>query len=90
MKETVPVYAGETSCHNILCWQWKQRHTGKFVLINYSADPAQCRVPFKGISQYQVREELEGKEFTLNPELAAQGVELVLKPYECKIFTFSI
>ena len=88
--ESVPVYAGETSCQNILSWMWKQRHTGKLVLINYSAEPAQCRVPFKGISQYQVREELEGKEITLSPELASQGMELVLKPYECKIFTFTI
>ena len=60
------------------------------VFINYSADPAQCRVPFKGIADYTVREEIEGKEIKLSPELAAQGVELVLKPYECKIFTFSI
>ena len=86
----MPVYAGETSCHNILSWQWKQRHTGKLVVINYSGEPAQCRVPFKGIADYKVREEMEGKEINLSPELAAQGMELVLKPYECKIFTFSI
>ena len=90
LKETIPVYAGEESSHNILCWQWKQRHTGKFVIINYSDAPAQCRVPFKGVSTYKVREEIEGKDFTLSPELATQGVELVLRPYECKIFTFSI
>ena len=68
----------------------EQRHTGKFVVINYSENPAQCRVPFKGITNFTVREEMEGKEIALSPELAAQGVELVLKPYECKIFTFSI
>ncbi len=90
LRENVPVYAGETSCHNILSWQWKQRHTGKLVVINYSADPAQCRVPFKGIADMHVREEMEGKDFTLTPELAAQGMELVLKPYECKVFTFGI
>lgn len=90
LKESVPVYAGETSCQNILCWQWKQRHTGKFVIINYSENPSQCRVPFKGIADYKVREEIEGKDFNLPPELATQGMELVLKPYECKIFTFSI
>ena len=90
LKESIPVYAGETSCHNILCWQWKQRHTGKMVFINYSQDPAQCRVPFKGIADYTVREEIEGKEVKLTPELATQGMELVLKPYECKVFTFSI
>ena len=90
LQETVPMYVGENSYHNILCWMWKQRHTGKIVFINYSADPAQCRVPFKGIADYTVREEIEGKEFKVPPELAVQGVELVLKPYECKIFTFSI
>ncbi len=90
LRENVPVYAGETSCNQILSWQWKQRHTGKLVIINYSADPAQCRVPFKGIADMRVREEMEGKDFTLTPELAAQGMELVLKPYESKIFTFSI
>lgn len=90
LRENVPVYAGETSCHNILSWQWKQRHTGKLVVINYSENPAQCRIPFKGIANYKVREEMEGKEITLSPELAVQGMELVLKPYECKIFTFGI
>ncbi len=85
-----PVFAGESSCQNILAWLWKQRHTGKLVFINYSENPSQCRVPFKGITELKVREELEGKEVTLTPELASQGMELVLKPYECKIFTFSI
>ena len=90
LKDATPVYMGEESCKNILCWQWKQRHTGKLVLINYSEAPAQCRVPFKGLADLKVREELEGREVTLTPELAAQGMELVLKPYECKVFTFSI
>ena len=90
LLESIPVYAGENSCHNILSWQWKQRHTGKIVFINYSADPAQCRVPFKGITDLKVREEIEGKEITLPQELATQGMEMVLKPYECKVFTFSI
>ncbi len=90
LQETVPVYAGETSCHNILAWMWKQRHTGKMVFINYSDQPSQCRVPFKGIADFTVREEMEGKKFNLPPELATQGMELVLRPYECKIFTFSI
>lgn len=90
LKEAVPVYAGEDSCERILCWQWKQRHTGKLVFINYSDAPAQCRVPFKGLADYKVREEMEEREITLSPELATQGMELVLKPYECKIFTFGI
>lgn len=90
LKEAVPVYAGEDSYRQILCWQWKQRHTGKMVFINYSQSPAQCRVLFKGLADFTVREELEGKTLTLSPELAAQGMEMVLKPYECKIFTFSI
>ena len=90
LKEAVPVYAGEDSCRQILCWQWKQRHTGKLVFINYSEAPAQCRVPFKGLANFKVREEIEGKELTLSPELATQGMEMVLKPYECKIFTFTI
>ncbi len=90
LQESMPVYAGETSCQHILAWQWKQRHTGKMVFINYSDAPSQCRVPFKGIAGDTVREEMEGKEIHLTPELAANGVELVLKPYECKIFTFSI
>lgn len=90
LQESIPVYVGESSCHNILSWMWRQRHTGKMIFINYSKDPAQCRVPFKGLANYKVREELEGKEVTLNPQLATQGMELVLKPFECKIFTFSI
>ena len=90
LRESEPVFAGENSCHNILSWQWKQRHTGKLVLINYSDAPAQCRVPFKGLADFNIREEIEGKDFTLAPELAAQGCELVLKPYECKIFTIHI
>lgn len=90
LHDTVAVYSGETSCHNILSWQWKQRHTGKLVFINYSDFPSQCRVPFKGIIDLKVREEIEGKEITLTRELASQGMEMVLKPYECKIFTFSI
>lgn len=90
LRENVPVYAGETSCEHILSWQWKQRHTGKLVLINYSDAPAQCRVPFKGITNLKVREEIQEKEVTLTEELAQQGCEVVMKPYECKIFTFSI
>ena len=90
LLETTPVYAGETTCHNILAWQWKQRHTGKLVYINYSDAPAQCRVHFKGNTDGKVREEMEGKQITLTPELAANGIELVLKPYESKVFTFGI
>lgn len=90
LQEIMPVYAGESTCQNILSWMWRQRHTGKMVFINYSSEPAQCRVTFKGVSGDKVREELEEKELTLTPELRAQGWELVLKPFECKLFTFSV
>ena len=90
LQESIPVYAGENSCQSILCWMWRQRHTGKMVFINYSNNPAQCRVTFKNVSGDKAREELEEKELTLTPELRAQGWELVLKPFECKVFTFSI
>ena len=55
-----------------------------------SDQPAQCRVPFKGVIGPNVHEELENKALILTPDLASQGWEMVLKPYECKIFTFSI
>lgn len=90
LQDIIPVYAGEESCQHILSWSWRQRHTGKMVFINYSDSPAQCRVPFKGVIGKTVREEIEQKELTLTPELASQGWEMVLKPYECKIFTFAI
>ena len=90
LQESIPVYAGEESYHQILSWTWRQRHTGKMVFINYSNAPAQCRVPFKGVVGKTVREEMEQKELTLTPELKAQGWEMVLKPYECKIFTYEI
>ena len=90
LQESIPVYAGENSCQSILCWMWRQRHTGKMVFINYSNNPAQCRVTFKNVSGDKACEELEEKELTLTPELRAQGWELVLKPFECKVFTFSI
>ena len=90
LQEVIPVYVGETSCHNILSWQWRQRHTGKLVFVNYSDSPSQCRVPFKGPANLTVREEIEGKTITLNNDLATGGIELVLKPYETKIFTFEI
>ncbi len=90
LLDATPVYAGETTCHNVLAWQWKQRHTGKLVYINYSDAPAQCRVHFKGNTDGKIREEMDGKEIALTKELAANGIELVLKPYECKVFTFGI
>lgn len=90
LQDIVPVYAGEDSARHILSWSWRQRHTGKMVFINYSDQPAQCRVPFKNVSGDKVREELEEKELTLTPELRAQGWEMVLKPFECKIFTFNV
>ena len=90
LQEIMPVYAGENSCQSILCWMWRQRHTGKMIFINYSDQPAQCRVTFKNVSGDKVHEELEEKELKLTSELRAQGWELVLKPFECKLFTFSI
>ena len=90
LQEVQPAFVGENSYKNILSWQWKQMNTGKWVFINYSDQPAQCHVRFKSLSSAHVREELEGKEFSISPEMASQGLDLVLKPYESKIFTYKI
>lgn len=83
--------AGDDSHRNLLAWQWKQMNTGKLVIINYSGAPAKGRLSVKGIqTEKGIVEEFSGQEISLSPEEVSQGCELVLQPYECKIFTYSI
>ncbi len=82
--------AGDDTARNILSWQWKQMNTGKLIVINYSDLPAKCRLPLKNVHGASVKEEFSGKEIAVTDEIKVQGVELVLQPYESKIFTFNI
>ena len=65
-------------------------NTGKLIVINYSDAPAKCRLPLKNVRGSSVKEEFSGNEIPVTDETKVQGVELTLKPYESKIFTFNV
>ena len=92
LRDVAPAAMGEDSHRNILAWQWKQRNTGKMIVINYSNAPAKGRLSMKGVygPGSQVKEELTGEQITVTPEMLSQGYELQLKPYESKIFTYNV
>ena len=81
--------AMDDTFHNILAWQWKQMNTGKLVVINYSAGPAQAHLSLKGIKG-EITEEFSGNTITITPEMVSQGATLQLLPYESKIFTYTV
>ena len=82
----------DDSYRNVLAWQWKQRNTGKMVVINYSNQPSRCCLAMKGTTALNgsVREEFSKQQIEVTPQMRAEGFTLELKPYESKIFTFSL
>ena len=92
LRDVTPAAMGDDSHRNILAWQWKQRNTGKLIVINYSGAPAKGRLSMKGVygPGSKITEELTGETINVAPEMVSQGYELNLKPYESKIFTYSV
>ncbi len=92
LKDIASCDMNDNSNRNILAWQWKQMNTGKLIVINYSGAPARGRLSMKGIPapEGHVVEELTGEQITVTPEMHAQGYEIELKPYESRIFTFTV
>ena len=92
LRDVMPCEMGNESYRNILTWQWKQLNTGKMVVINYSNAPAKGRLPLKGVygPNSQVTEEFTGEQMAVSPDVLSQGYVVELKPYECRIFTFSV
>lgn len=92
LRDIAPAGMGDDSNRNILAWQWKQRNTGKMIVINYSSAPAKGRLSMKGVygPGSHVVEELTGEKITVTPDMLSQGCELQLKPYESKIFTYTV
>lgn len=90
LRDVAP--AGDDSNRNILSWQWKQMNTGKMIFINYSGAPAKGRVSMKGAYGKDgfITEEFSGDKIAVSPEMLSQGFELELKPFESKIFTFTV
>lgn len=90
LKDVAPLDDG--SNRNILAWQWKQMNTGKVIVINYSDAPAKGRLFLKGAcaGPGKLIEEFSGEHLDVTPEMLSQGYTLDLKPYESKIFTFSV
>lgn len=92
LRDVTPAEMGNNSFRNILSWQWKQMNTGKMVVINYSNAPAKGRLHLKGVygPNSQVTEEFTGEKVTVSPEMLSQGYIVDLKPYESKIFTYTV
>ena len=92
LRDVASIAMGDDSNRNILAWQWKQRNTGKLIVINYSSAPANGRLSLKGVygPDSQITEELTGEKITVTPQTLSQGYELHLKPYESKIFTYAV
>ena len=92
LRDVTPAEMGNNSFRNILSWQWKQMNTGKMVVINYSNAPAKGRLHLKGVygPNSQVTEEFTGETVTVSPEMLSQGYVVDLKPYESKIFTYTV
>ena len=92
LRDVAAIAMGDDSNRNILAWQWKQRNTGKLIVINYSGAPANGRFSMKGVygQDSQITEELTGEKITVTPQSLSQGYELHLKPYESKIFTYAV
>lgn len=92
LKDVRPFVQEDGSYRNVLAWQWKQRNTGKMVVINYSAQPSRCRLPMKSgeVPDGVVKEEFSKEQIPVTPQMRNEGFVLELKPYESKIFTFTL
>ncbi len=92
LTEVGPVNEEDASCHNILCWTWKQMNTASTVVINYSDTAAKCLLKVKAADGKgaQITEEFSGATQPVTPQLKQQGFEVELKPFESKIFTYAI
>lgn len=87
-----PAPGKPNKCSNVLSWNWKQRNTGKTVIINYSPEPVECVWPIKAVAGLEstLKEEFSGREEPLTVEMLKTGIAVSLKPYESKIFTYPI
>lgn len=92
LKEIRPFAQEDSSYKNVLAWQWKQRTTGKMVVINYSDKPSRCRLPMKSgeVPNGSVKEEFSKEQIPVTDQMRTEGFVLDLKPYESKIFTFAL
>lgn len=90
LTEVSPVSEEDQSCRNVLAWTWKQMNTASAVVINYSDQPAYGRLKIKGANGEALREEFSGDSVALTDEMRQQGLNVELKPFESKIFSYSI
>jgi hypothetical protein len=91
LKNARPVNDTDESFRNILCWSWTQLSTCKLVVINYSGNIANCRVPVDKLPQcgtLVIKEEFTQADITLTVDDAKKnGLMLQMQPYEPKILT---
>ena len=80
------------SFRNILAWTWKQMNTAVTVCINYSDTPADFLFKPKTTSggDKQLHEEFSGQDIAVPAEAVRDGLEITLKPFESKIFTYQM
>lgn len=92
ITEAAPAGEDAAACRNVLSWTWKQMNTASTVVINYSDRPARCRIKLKGASAQEqaLLEEFSGARLPFTPEIRQQGLEVELKPFESRIFTYAI
>lgn len=92
LTDVGPVAGDPNSCRNVLAWTWKQMNTAKTVIINYSPDATQCHWQPRAASSpdNKLTEEFSGQELPLTYDVRQKGLDLALKAFESRIFTYAI
>jgi hypothetical protein len=81
---------GNESHQNMLAWSWRYAEQFKIVVINYSANPSQCRLKLplslKKNAALAFRDELADAVYPQDPkEVSSQGLYIALDAYKSHI-----
>jgi glycosidase len=94
LMETGPAWEGNQSYRNLLAWSWSYEQETKIVIVNYSADAAQCRLkvpPPPDVPWLKFTDELTGSIYIRDPlEVSSQGLYIALDPYHTHILDMSV
>jgi len=92
LTDTFAIAEGNESFRNILAWTWKQMNTAVSVVINYSDQPVQGRLKLKmNTSGTKVlHEEFSNTDLSVTEAALRDGLEITLKPFESKIFSYTL
>ena len=88
--EPQEAWPGDEKYRNLLSWCWQRKEQLKLVVVNYSAQKAQCRLSIPlttgGQENIVLRDELTGVLYKRNvTELKNEGLYIILSPWRAHI-----